>query len=54
MHRARVIGFSAVDGLVQLSLQPSVLEQSFLRVEDVKVGTVIKVRSLPFITVMSS
>lgn len=43
LHRARVIGFSAVDGLVQLSLQPSILGQSFLRVEDVKVGAIIKV-----------
>ncbi|KAL8286763.1 hypothetical protein RQP46_004291 [Phenoliferia psychrophenolica] len=42
VHRARVIGYSALDGLVQLSLQPSVLEQSFLRVSDVKVGEVIK------------
>jgi rRNA biogenesis protein RRP5 len=42
-HRARVIGYSAVDGLVQLSLQPTVLEQSFLRVSDVKVGEIIKV-----------
>ncbi|KAI5476893.1 hypothetical protein MNV49_007065 [Pseudohyphozyma bogoriensis] len=42
LHRARVVGYSAVDGLVQLSLQPSVLEKSFLRVSDVKVGDVIK------------
>ncbi|GAA5914525.1 hypothetical protein JCM6882_000408 [Rhodosporidiobolus microsporus] len=39
---ARVVGFSAVDGLVQLSLQPSVLEQKFLRVQDVKVGEEVK------------
>lgn len=42
IHRARVIGFSALDGLVQLSLQPTILEQSFLRVSDVKVGEIIK------------
>lgn len=42
MHRARVIGFSALDGLIQLSLQPTILEQSFLRVSDVKVGEIIK------------
>lgn len=46
VHRGRVIGYSAVDGLVQLTFQPSVLEQSFLRVSDVKVGEVIKVRRL--------
>ncbi|GAA5841896.1 hypothetical protein JCM11251_005414 [Rhodosporidiobolus azoricus] len=38
----RVVGYSAVDGLVQLSLQPSVLEQKFLRVQDVKVGEEVK------------
>ncbi|GAA5875823.1 hypothetical protein JCM1840_003525 [Sporobolomyces johnsonii] len=42
VHRARVVGYSAVDGLVQLSLQPSVLGMSFLRVGDVKVGEVVK------------
>ncbi|SCV70668.1 BQ2448_3430 [Microbotryum intermedium] len=41
-HRARVIGFSALDGLVQISLQPSVLERAFMRVSDVKVGEVIR------------
>jgi rRNA biogenesis protein RRP5 len=32
--------------LVQLSLQPSVLEQAFLRVSDVKVGEIVKVSPL--------
>ncbi|GAA5904744.1 Rrp5p [Sporobolomyces salmoneus] len=41
-HRARVIGYSPVDGLVQFSLQPSVLEKRFLRVADAQVGEVIK------------
>ncbi|BGP47503.1 rRNA bioproteinsis protein rrp5 [Rhodotorula kratochvilovae] len=42
VHAARVIGFSALDNLVQLSLQPSVLEQVFLRVQDVEVGAEVK------------
>lgn len=42
-HRARVVGYSAVDALVQLSFQPSVLDQAFLRVQDVRVGEIIKV-----------
>ncbi|GAA6057842.1 hypothetical protein JCM3770_000609 [Rhodotorula araucariae] len=42
VHAARVIGFSALDNLVQLSLQPSVLEQAFLRVQDVEVGAEVK------------
>ncbi|KDQ63358.1 hypothetical protein JAAARDRAFT_694923 [Jaapia argillacea MUCL 33604] len=41
-HRARVTGFYPLDGLVQLSLRPSVLERSFLQVADVEVGAVIK------------
>ncbi|GAA5976182.1 hypothetical protein JCM11641_001071 [Rhodosporidiobolus odoratus] len=42
VHAARVVGYSAVDGLVQLSLQESVLEQAFLRVKDVQVGAEVK------------
>ncbi|GAA5868775.1 hypothetical protein JCM3774_003888 [Rhodotorula dairenensis] len=42
IHPGRVIGFSPVDNLVQLSLQPSVLEQAFLRVQDVQVGAEVK------------
>ncbi|GAA5925984.1 hypothetical protein JCM3775_005168 [Rhodotorula graminis] len=42
VHPARVLGFSALDHLVQLSMQPSVLEQSFLRVQDVEVGAEVK------------
>jgi len=43
VHRARVIGFYALDGIVQLSFQPSVLDQKFLQVQDVEVGEVLKV-----------
>lgn len=46
MHPARVVGFADVDGLVQLSLQPSVLEQRFLKVQDVKIGETVKVSHL--------
>ncbi|KAL5533988.1 hypothetical protein ACEPAG_448 [Sanghuangporus baumii] len=42
VHRARVIGFHALDGILQLSLRPSVLSQKFLRVEDVNVGELVK------------
>ncbi|GJN89500.1 hypothetical protein Rhopal_002487-T1 [Rhodotorula paludigena] len=42
VHAARVIGFSSFDNLVQLSFQPSVLEQAFLRVQDVEVGAEVK------------
>ncbi|KAI5124164.1 hypothetical protein M0805_000972 [Coniferiporia weirii] len=42
VHRARVIGFHPLDGILQLSFRPSVLTQKFLRVDDVKVGQIIK------------
>jgi len=42
MHRARVTGFFAFDGLLQLSLKPSILEQKYIQVSDVEVGEVVK------------
>ncbi|OBZ78635.1 rRNA biogenesis protein RRP5 [Grifola frondosa] len=42
VHRARVTGYFPLDGLLQLSLRPSVLEQKFLQVADVHVGEIIK------------
>jgi rRNA biogenesis protein RRP5 len=41
-HRGRVIGYNSVDGIYLLSLEPSVLEQPFLRIEDLKVAEVVK------------
>ncbi|KAH6642042.1 rRNA biogenesis protein-like protein RRP5 [Boeremia exigua] len=41
-HRARVIGYNAMDGLFQLSLEKKVLDQAFLRIEDIKAGQVVK------------
>jgi rRNA biogenesis protein RRP5 len=41
VHQGRVVGYNAFDGLFLLSLQKSVLEQPFLRVEDVPVGHVV-------------
>ncbi|RMZ76924.1 hypothetical protein DV737_g4583, partial [Chaetothyriales sp. CBS 132003] len=40
-HSVRVLDFNPVDGLYILSLQKSILEQPFLRPEDVPVGTVL-------------
>ncbi|THH11892.1 hypothetical protein EW146_g7883 [Bondarzewia mesenterica] len=42
VHRARVTGCFPFDGLLQLSMRSSVLEQRFLQVADVQVGEVIK------------
>jgi len=37
-----VTGYFALDGYLQLSLRPSVLEKRFLQVSDVNVGEVVK------------
>ena len=42
VHRGRVIGYNSVDGIYLLSLESSVLEQPFLRIEDLKIAEVIK------------
>ncbi|KAH9944184.1 nucleic acid-binding protein [Epithele typhae] len=42
VHRARVTGYYPFDGILQLSLRPSILAQKFLQVADVQVGEVIK------------
>jgi rRNA biogenesis protein RRP5 len=41
-HQVRVTGYFALDGLLQLSLRPSVLSQKFLRASDVPVGEIVK------------
>lgn len=40
-HKGRVVGYNAFDGLYTLSFEKSVLEQPFLRIEDVPVGDVV-------------
>jgi rRNA biogenesis protein RRP5 len=41
-HRGRIIGYNSVDGVYLVSFEPSVLEQPFLRIEDLKIGEVVK------------
>ncbi|PWN54434.1 nucleic acid-binding protein [Violaceomyces palustris] len=41
-HVGRVIGHAPTDKILQLSLQPSVLEKKFMRVSEVEVGEIIK------------
>lgn len=41
-HRGRVVGYSAFDGLFLISFEKTVLEQRFLRIEDVPVGDVVQ------------
>ncbi|KIJ65006.1 hypothetical protein HYDPIDRAFT_175081 [Hydnomerulius pinastri MD-312] len=42
LHRARVVGYHPFDGILQLSLRPSILEQKFLQAGEVHVGEIIK------------
>ncbi|KAI1213449.1 nucleic acid-binding protein [Annulohypoxylon truncatum] len=41
VHRGRVVGYNAIDGMFQLSFEKHVLEQPFLRIEDIPVGEVV-------------
>ncbi|EMD64967.1 hypothetical protein COCSADRAFT_189966 [Bipolaris sorokiniana ND90Pr] len=41
-HKARIVGYNALDGLFQLSLEKKVIDQPFLRIEDIKAGEVVK------------
>ena len=42
VHKSRIIGYNSLDGLFIVSMEPKVISQSFLRVEDVKIGQVVK------------
>lgn len=41
-HEARVVGYNMIDNLYLLSFEKSVIEQPFLRLEDVNVGAIVK------------
>lgn len=40
-HPGRVLGYNAFDGMFMISLEKSVLEQPYLRIEDVPIGEVV-------------
>lgn len=42
-HEGRVVGYNEVDGLFQISLEKTVLEQQYLRLEDVPIGEILTV-----------
>ncbi|KAF9527766.1 hypothetical protein CPB83DRAFT_376457 [Crepidotus variabilis] len=42
LHPARITGYFAFDGLLQLSMKPSIIQQKYLQVTDVAVGEIIK------------
>ncbi|KAI9824997.1 MAG: hypothetical protein M1819_000626 [Sarea resinae] len=41
-HPARILDYNPMDGMFIASMEPKVLSQPFLRIEDVTVGTVVK------------
>ncbi|KAL2011206.1 hypothetical protein VTN00DRAFT_3924 [Thermoascus crustaceus] len=41
-HEARIVGYNALDNLYLLSFERSVIDQPFIRLEDVTVGAVVK------------
>ncbi|CAN6626078.1 rRNA biogenesis protein Rrp5p [Trichomonascus vanleenenianus] len=41
VHKARVLGFANTDGLYVLSLEKAILEQKYLRAQDVPIGDVV-------------
>lgn len=41
VHKARIINYNSMDGLFIVSLEPKVINQPFLRLEDVKVGQTV-------------
>lgn len=42
-HRARVLGYSYLDNMYTLSLEQSILDKKYLRVQDIPVGDVLEV-----------
>ncbi|KKK23556.1 hypothetical protein P175DRAFT_0471469 [Aspergillus ochraceoroseus IBT 24754] len=41
-HEARVVGYSSIDSLYLLSFERKVIDQPFLRLEDITIGAVVK------------
>jgi len=41
-HPARILGFNQMDGLYLLSMEKRILEQPYLRIEDIEIGSVVK------------
>jgi rRNA biogenesis protein RRP5 len=41
-HRVRVLGFNPIDAIYNVSLEQKILDQPFLRIEDVEVGQIVK------------
>ena len=42
MHRGRVTGYHGFDGMLQISLKPSIFEREFLQLTDFEAGQLVK------------
>lgn len=42
VHRARIISYNPIDNIYYVSMKKSILEQTFLRLEDLTIGEVVK------------
>lgn len=42
IHKGRIIGYNSMDGIYLVSLEQKVLDQAYLRVEDLKIGEIVK------------
>ncbi|KAA6408620.1 MAG: nucleic acid-binding [Lasallia pustulata] len=42
VHRARIVGYNPVDGLFLASLEQKIINEPFLRIEDVQIGQIVK------------
>lgn len=41
-HRSRIVGYNPLDGIYQVSLEQKILEQPFLRIEDLGIGEIVQ------------
>lgn len=41
-HKARILGYNPMDGLFLVSMEQRIIDQPFLRVEDIQIGEVVK------------
>jgi rRNA biogenesis protein RRP5 len=42
IHRGRVVGYNQLDGIYLISFEQKILDQAFLRIEDLEIGEVVK------------
>ncbi|KAI7871586.1 hypothetical protein BDF14DRAFT_1878435 [Spinellus fusiger] len=48
-HRARVLGYNPTDAIFQLTLQPSILNEKYMSIDDVQVGSMVVCTALKLV-----